>query len=332
MSVGHRALGATGVDVSRIILGCGNFGGVGSAPEFFGQGESEAEAFALLDAAWDLGITTFDTADAYGGGRSEAFLGRWLATKRADERESVVVTTKVFHSVEGESSDSGLAPERIERSLERSLLRLGLDRIPLYMTHQPDPETPIHATLEELDRQVKRGTIGAFGASNIDVGALRSALAASAKLGIDRYEWIQNSYNLLEREEEREMLPLCEAEGLGHTPFGPLAGGWLAGRYRGLGEYPAGSRMTLRPEPYAAFETPATFAALARFADLAQQHGVEPAVLAIAWLLANTAVSAVVIGPRRPEQLEPAMEAVQLDLSSGAREQLAEIFGAREAA
>ena len=130
-----RELGRTGIVVSRIALGCGNFGGIGSAPAFFGTGESEEEALAIMDAAWDLGVKLFDTADAYGGGRSERAVGRWLA----ERRERPLVATKVFHSVDGDPDDRGLARERILRQIEGSLERLGVERVDLYLIHEPDP-------------------------------------------------------------------------------------------------------------------------------------------------------------------------------------------------
>src|SRR5689334_10473052 len=130
----RRELGRSGIAVSRVILGCGNFGGVGSTPKFFGQGESEEEAFALMDAAWELGITAFDTADAYGGGRSERAIGSWIRTKSSNVRDNLVVTTKTFNPME-EGGDRGLSRTRILRQVDTSLDRLGLDRIPLYMTH-----------------------------------------------------------------------------------------------------------------------------------------------------------------------------------------------------
>jgi aryl-alcohol dehydrogenase-like predicted oxidoreductase len=322
----QRELGSTGIKVSRIILGCGNFGGIGSAPEFFGQGESEAEAVALLDAAWDSGITTLDTADAYGGGRSEAYIGRWLAKQGARVRDDVVVATKLHHSVEGNPTDFGLAPERVARCIEASRERLGLERIPLYLTHQPDPSTPIDATLSELARQVERGAVGAVGASNIGAEELRVALAASRQIGLDEYAWVQNSYSLLDRGDERELLPLCRTEDLGYTPFGPLAGGWLSGKYTAGGDYPAGSRMTLRPEPYNDLKNRSTFTTLERFKELADAHAVSMATLAFAWLLANPDVSAIVVGPRRPEHLRPAIDALELELSADAVSQLDALF------
>src|ERR671911_1484242 len=234
----------------RVILGCGNFGGIGSAPAFFGQGESEEEAFALMDAAWELGLTRFDTADAYGGGRSETWIGRWMA----DRGHRPTLTTKVFHSVVGDPSDRGLARERILRQIEGSLERLGVERVDLYLIHEPDPDTPIAETLGALDELVRAGKVGAVGASNVGAAQLREALQVSADRGLARFEWVQNSYNLLERKDEDELLPLCAEHGLGYTPFSPLAGGWLTGKYQPGEPYPTGSRMTLRPDPYASFE------------------------------------------------------------------------------
>src|SRR5439155_23402794 len=130
-----------GTEVSPIILGCGNFGGIGSAPELFGQGESREQAFAIMDAAVELGITTFDTADAYGGGRSETYIGEWLRTKGPETRERIVLSTKTFNPME-EGADRGLRPARIRRQLESSLARLGVDTVEMYLTHDQDPDTP----------------------------------------------------------------------------------------------------------------------------------------------------------------------------------------------
>ncbi|HVM16426.1 MAG TPA: aldo/keto reductase, partial [Gaiellaceae bacterium] len=242
----ERELGGTGVGVTRLTLGCGNFGGIGSAPELFGQGETREQAFELMDAAWDAGIRMFDTAASYGGGRSETWIGEWM---RAHRRRPVLAT-KVFHSVTGDPHDRGLAPDRIRRELHASLERLAVDRVDLYLIHEPDPETPLSESLTALDALVGEGLVGAIGASNVDAAYLEEALATSERLGLARFEWVQNSYSLLDRAAGRELLPLCERRGLGFTPFGPLSGGWLAGRYRRGEPPPGGSRMTLRPEPY----------------------------------------------------------------------------------
>jgi aryl-alcohol dehydrogenase-like predicted oxidoreductase len=322
----YRALGTTGVEVSRVALGCGNFGGIGSAPAFFGQGESEEEAFALMDAAWEPGITLFDTADAYGGGRSERAIGRWLARRGAEVRERIVLSTKVFHSVEGNPADRGLAPDRIRRQIEGSLKRLGVERVDLYLIHAPDPETPIGETLVAMDELVRAGKVGAIGASNVSAAELEDALRTSAERGLARFDWAQNSYSLLERDDEADVLPLCARNGLGYTPFGPLAGGWLTGKYRRGEPYPAGSRMTLRPEPYEEIAQDRTFDRLEAFESAARERGTDTATLALAWVLDNPVVTAVIVGPRRPEHLEPARAALELRLSASERDELGALF------
>ena len=236
-------LGDTGIRISKIILGCGNFGGVGSSPEFFGRGETRDDAFAIMDAAWASGITTFDTADAYGGGRSESWIGDWLRTKGTDVRDAIVLSTKTFNPMD-EGADHGLAPDRVKRQLESSLQRLGVEHVHMYLTHEPDPDVPIAETLGALDELVRAGKIGAVGASNVDGAQLSEALAVTPGA---RYAWVQNSYSLLDREAEREVLPLCAENGLGFTPFSPLAGGWLTGKYTRGAELPVGSRMTRWP-------------------------------------------------------------------------------------
>jgi aryl-alcohol dehydrogenase-like predicted oxidoreductase len=295
--VEERELGRTGIRVTRLALGCGNFGGVGSAPEFFGQGETRDEAFALMDAAWEAGIRLFDTAPSYGGGRSERWVGEWLAARGVRP----VLATKVFHSVAGDPADRGLAPERIRRELAGSLERLGVDAVDLYLIHQPDPDTPLADTLEALDGLVREGLVRAIGASNVDGAYLREALEVSAGRGIARFEWVQNSHSLLDRDDARDVLPLCAAEGLGYTPFGPLAGGWLAGRYRRDEPPPHGSRMTLRPGPYEHLRSDRVFDGLDELAARADARGVDLPALALAWLLADPVVTCVVLGPRRPE-------------------------------
>jgi aryl-alcohol dehydrogenase-like predicted oxidoreductase len=299
-------LGATGVRVSRIILGCGNFGGIGSAPEFFGGGESRDEAFAVMDAAWEAGITTFDTADAYGGGRSETWIGDWLRTKGSDVRDEIVLSTKTFAPME-EGADHGLAPARVRRQLESSLERLGVERVTMYLTHAWDPDVAVAETLGVLDELEREGKIGAYGASNVGAAQLRDALAVDLPTG---YGWVQNSYSLLDREAEHELLPLCLERGLGFTPFSPLAGGWLTGKYRRDEPPPPGSRMTLRPGPYEHLRTDAVFDQLEELERSAAAEGTTMATLAIRWLLAQPGVTAVIQGPRNPEHLEPVLAAL----------------------
>jgi aryl-alcohol dehydrogenase-like predicted oxidoreductase len=296
-------LGQTGIRVSRVILGCGNFGGIGSAPAFFGQGESREEAFALMDAARDAGITTFDTADAYGGGRSETFIGEWLRSRKPND---IVVSTKTFNPME-EGADHGLAPDRVKRQVESSLGRLGVERIDMFVTHDWDENVPIAETAGALDELVDAGKIGAYGLSNVDGAQLREALDAGS------FGWVQNEYSLLERGAEREVLPLCAERGLGFTPFSPLAGGWLTGKYRRGEPLPAGSRMTMRPEPYEHLRTDAVFDEIEALERAAADRGVALATLAIEFILDDPRVTAVIVGPRRPAHLTPIVEALGSD-------------------
>jgi len=307
----HRRLGRTGIEFSRLILGCGNFGGIGSSPAFFGQGETEEQAGAIMDAAWEAGITTFDTADAYGGGRSETFIGNWLRSRGVRP----VLTTKTYNPME-EGAESGLSRERIRRQIGTSMERLGVERIDLYLAHAMDPATPVAETAAALDELRREGSIGAWGGSNVDAPWVEET----------RPTWVQNSYSLLDREDEADVLPICAREGLGYTPFSPLAGGWLTGKYRRGEEPPAGSRMTFRPEPYEHLRNERTYDSLEAFEAIAAERGTTPATLALAWLLAQPHVAAVVVGARRPEQLRPALDALELQLSPEEAGTVAAVF------
>jgi len=321
----HQELGSSGITVSRVILGCGNFGGVGSAPAFFGQGIPRDEAFRIMDAAWELGITTFDTADAYGGGRSESFIGEWLRMKGGAVRDTIVVETKTFNPNEV-GADRGLSRDRILRQLDVSLGRLGLDRVPLYLAHDFDPDVAQEETLGAFDELVRTGKVGAVGASNFTGTQLSEALEISADTKLTRYEWVQNSLSLLDREDAESVLPVCSEHGLGFEAFGPLAGGWLTGKYRRSAAYPEGSRMTQRPESYARYENDRVFDALEAFEREALGRGVSMAGLATRWLLGEPEITAVVVGPTRAEHLEPVQEALSLDLTPAERAHLRGLF------
>ena len=232
-----------------VALGCGNFGGVGSAPKFFGQGIPHDEAMAIMDRAWAAGITWFDTADAYGGGTSEQWIGEWM---RATGNRPTL-TTKVFHSTVGNPDDTGLSPGRIRRQIESSLGRLGVERLDLYLAHEPDPSVAIAETIASFEALKSDGLIGAWGLSNYDEAGVRGALEHGGPA------LLQNSFSLLERDDEEAVIPFCRAHGIAYVPFGPLAGGWLTGKYRRGETFPAGSRMTQRPGPYERYVDDAVF-------------------------------------------------------------------------
>jgi len=291
--------------VDRFALGCGNFGGVGSAPELFGQGLSQDEAFAVMDAAWELGIRAFDTADAYGGGRSEQTIGRWIAARGVRP----AITTKTFNPMDT-GADHGLAPERIRRQLDASLDRLGVDRIDLYLTHAYDPDVPLADTLAAFAAARGQGLIAAYGVSNFDAGQLAKAVEAAGAASIRA---VQNNYSLLERSDRDTVLPLCAAQKIGFQAFSPLGGGWLTGKYRRGEPFPAGSRMTQRPEPYAGYRNDRTFGILEELEQIAGKRTL--AGLALAWLLADDRISTIVLGPGRPEHLAPVRAALAHPLS-----------------
>ncbi len=302
--------------VSRIALGCGNFGGVGSAPEFFGQGLTEDQAFALMDAAWESGIDWFDTADAYGGGRSERAIGRWMAARGVRPR----LTTKTFNPMES-GADHGLKPDRVARQLRASLDRLGVGHVDLYLAHEYDPAVPLAETFGAFGAAQAAGLIGAYGVSNFGAPQLTAALAAGA-LAAGAPAAVQNSHSLLARQDERDVLPLCAGRGVAYLAFSPLAGGWLTGKYRRGAPYPAGSRMTQRPEPYTEFVTGPIFDALDRLQAIAANRGTSLAGLALGWLLDDERVSQVVIGPGRPEHLAPVAEALRQPVTKAERTEI----------
>ena len=322
----YKNIGRTGLKISAVGLGCGNFGGIGSAPAFFGKGETEEEATAIMDAAWDMGINFFDTADAYGGGRSEAYLGRWLKAQGARVRDQLILSSKVFNPVGEGPNDWGLSRRHILRQIEASLTRLGTDHLDMYLIHEPDPTTPLDETLRAMDDLVHQGKVRYLGGSNMPAWLMTKALWLADKHNLYRLEWVQNSYSLLDRADEREVLQLCADQKLGYTPFSPLAGGWLTGKYKRGEPFPDGSRMTLRSEPYQVFLNDRTFSGLEALSTYAAERGTDMASLALAWVMSHPLVTAPILGPRRPAQLEPAKNALQIKLSPTDREEIAKLL------
>jgi aryl-alcohol dehydrogenase-like predicted oxidoreductase len=296
--------------MSAISLGCGNFGGIGSAPEFFGQGIAHDEAFAIMDRAWDAGITWFDTADAYGGGTSETWIGEWVR----DRGHQPVVTTKVFNPMTA-GADAGLAPGRIRRQLEGSLSRLGVEQIDLYLAHEPDPDVPLGETLAMFAQLRDEGLIAAWGLSNYDGDGVHEALHHGHP------SLVQNSFSLLDQDETRAV---CADESIRYVPFGPLAGGWLTGKYRRGEAFPAGSRMTQRPGPYERYQDDEVFDGLEALAEEAAERGVDMATLAFAWVLA--VCDGAVCGPNRASHLDPILAARDVELTSADVERIGALF------
>ena len=204
----QRELGRSGIAVTRIVLGCGNFGGVGSSPAFFGQGIPKDEARRIMDEAWELGITTFDTADAYGGGRSETWIGEWLAAKGSAVRDAITIETKTFNPMDT-GHDRGLARARVLRQLDTSLERLGVERVPLYLAHAFDPDTPLEETLAGFAELVQAGKVGAIGASNFTSEQLAEALEIANREGLPRFEFVQDSFSLLDRADAEAVFSMC---------------------------------------------------------------------------------------------------------------------------
>jgi aryl-alcohol dehydrogenase-like predicted oxidoreductase len=322
----YQRLGSTGVKISRLGLGCGNFGGVGSAPAFFGMGETEAQAAELLDRAREAGINLLDTADAYGGGRSETFIGNWLKARGSSVRDQLVLSTKVFNPVGEGPNQRGLSRLHVLRQIDASLTRLATDRLDLYLIHEPDPETPIDETLRALDDAVHAGKVLYIGASNIEAWRLAVARGRSDLHARVRFEWVQSSYSLLDRSAEREMFPLCADQRIGFTAFSPLAGGWLTGKYRSQAAFPEGSRMTLRPEPYEHLVTERVFRGLDALGQAARARGVTIDALALAWALHHPQVDGAIIGPRTPAHLASALTALDVTLTAPEAAELAALF------
>jgi aryl-alcohol dehydrogenase-like predicted oxidoreductase len=315
LEVERRRLGRSELTLPRIALGCGNFGGVGSAPELFGEGMTDDEALALMDAAWELGIAHFDTADAYGGGRSERAIGRWIRSRGVVP----MLTTKTYNPMDV-GADHGLAPERVVRQLESSLERLGVEQVDLYLAHEFDRDVPLEETFGAFDELQASERLRAYGVSNFGASQLQRALSVGSPAAV------QNEYSLLARLDERDVLPLCAERELSYLAFSPLSGGWLTGKYRRGEPFPAGSRMTQRPGPYRALVSDEVFGTLDRIDALARERGISMAGFALAWLLADDRVTRIAVGPARPEHLLPVREALEHPLSAEDRIEVEGVF------
>jgi aryl-alcohol dehydrogenase (NADP+) len=295
-------LGRAGVKVSRISLGCMPFGRDG------GWKIELDEARKMMKKAIDLGINFFDTANVYSQGRSEEILGECLMGYRDD----MVVATKVFAATSDRPNDRGLSRRHIMQQIKASLKRLRTDYVDLYQIHHWDYATPIEETMRSLDDIVRQGMAHYIGASTAFAWQFLKALCTSERLGLEKFVSMQNHYNLVYREEEREMIPLCRQEGIAIIPFSPLARGFLTGKYR-RGENPRTARYKSDSKLAERYFKPEDYEVLQVVEALAKQKGVSPAQVALAWLLHKN-VTSPIVGASRTEHIEEAVNALDLKL------------------
>jgi len=316
----YATLGTTGLKVSRLCIGCMSFGGP-TSKGFEWTLDYEA-AKKVIDRAIDLGINFFDTADVYSGGRSEEIVGKALQGRRDD----VVIATKVGLPTGDRPEERGLGRKHVLRNLKKSLEHLRTDRVDIYQIHRWDYDTPIEDVLRTLTDAVrKQGAADHLGASSMWAWQLAKALGTSDRLHLARFETMQNHYNLAYREEEREMIPLCRAEGLVLIPWSPLARGFLTGKYK-RGGRPSNIRYrkdTLVRERYFRSED---FDVVERLEEVAREMGSKPSQVALAWLLCRPDVRAPIVGPTSVEQLDELVEAVDLKLSKRQMQRLEEPY------
>ncbi|WP_322795917.1 aldo/keto reductase [Tepidiforma sp.] len=316
----HTRLGRTGLTVSRLCLGTMTFG----------FQCDQATSVAIMDRAFDAGVTFFDTADVYplgappgSQGRTEEIVGRWLA--RDGRRQRVILATKCFGRMGPSPWDQGNSRKHILDAVDASLRRLQTDYIDLYQLHGPDPNTPIDETLKALDDLVRWGKVRYIGCSNFLAYQVARAIGRSEVLGLGRFDSVQPRYNLLFREIERELLPLCDEEGIGVIPYNPLAGGLLTGKHRPEAGPEEGSRFTLGTAGrlyQGRYWHDDMFQVVEQIRPLAAAAGMTMPQLAVAWVLANPVITAPIIGASRPEQLDDTIKAVETPLPPELKQQL----------
>jgi aryl-alcohol dehydrogenase-like predicted oxidoreductase len=296
----YRFLGNTGVKVSALCFGTMSFGG---------DADEETSA-AMFRRCREAGINFFDCADAYQGGRAEEILGRLMA----GSRDELVITSKVFFATGGDVNARGASRRHIMAAVEASLKRLNTDRLDLYFIHRFDDSTPPEETLRALDDLVSQGKILYPAASNFAAWQVAIALGISAKEGWARFACLQPMYNLVKRQAEVEILPLAQSQVLGVTPYSPLGGGLLTGKY-GPAQRPAAGRLVDNKMYQTRYEADWVYEVAGRFAAFATERGFEPAALAVAWVASHPAVTAPIIGARNLTQLEGSLKALEIAMT-----------------
>jgi len=305
----YVSLGRTGVKVSRICLGCMSYG----TPSWRPWVLDEEDSMPFFRRAVEAGINFFDTADMYSLGVSEEVTGK--ALRRYARREEVVIASKVFFPMSEGPNMGGLSRKHIQQACEDSLRRLGVECIDLYQIHRLDPETPIEEMVAALDWLVQQGKVRYLGACSMYAWQFAHCLATADRLGVSRFATMQNHYNLVYREEEREMLPLCRAEGVGVIPWSPLARGLLAGARRSLKDLESTTRSGSDGFAQYLYKDPSDWEVAEAVIEVAAERGVEPAQIALAWLLCRPGVTAPIVGATKLVHLEAALAAVDLELA-----------------
>ncbi|PSP94608.1 aldo/keto reductase [Halobacteriales archaeon QS_4_62_28] len=301
----YTTLGSTGIEVSKICLGCMSFG---SSHEWMLDREASRD---LIERAVELGVNFFDTANVYSTGESEAILGEVLAEYDRDEQ---VVATKVFGEMGDDPNRQGLSRKAVEQELQASLDRLGMDTVDLYQIHRWDYDTPVETTLRALDDAVRRGQVRHIGASSMWAHQFQRALQISDREGLARFETMQNLSHLAYREEEREMYPVCEQWNVGVIPWSPLGAGYLTRPHEEFRETTRGEHeKDTAGVPYD--DGPASKEINERVQELADEKGVTMAQIALAWHFHNEYTDAPILGTSSIEHLEDAVEALEIDLS-----------------
>ena len=302
-------LGRTGLKVSRICLGTMTYGTSKWRPWVLDEEPSRP----FIKRALELGINFFDTADMYSRGVSEEVVGR--AVKDFAPRDQVVLATKVFYPMSDDPNDRGLSRKHILAAIDNSLRRLGTDYVDLYQIHRWDPHTPIEETLDALDTVVRAGKARYIGASSMMSWQFAKALYTSDRLALARFATMQNHYNLIYREEEREMMPLCLDEGIGIIPWSPLARGFLMGNRRSQSEGET-QRAVTDSFAHGLYYTPQDFKVADRVGEVAGEAGIPRAQIALAWMLQKPGITAPIIGATKMSHLDDAVAALDVKLSS----------------
>jgi aryl-alcohol dehydrogenase-like predicted oxidoreductase len=312
-------LGQTGLKVSRLCLGMMTYGD----PQWRSWVLPEADGRPFVKRALEHGVNFFDTADLYSLGVSEEILGR--AIRDFARREHVVLATKVYGTMSDDPNDRGLSRKHVLTSIDASLRRLGTDYVDLYQIHRWDPETPIDETLSALEDIVRSGKARYIGASSMAAWQFAQALYRADRQGWTRFVSMQNHYNLVYREEEREMLPLCSDEGIGVIPWSPLARGFLAGNRRATDR---GDTERAKTDKYAHmyYYKDSDFRIVDRVVEVARQRGVSPAQIALAWVLKQPGVTSPIVGASKMEHLEQAVAALDIALTDEECKQLEELY------